>query len=401
MSNNDKSPMADEKLKVKPRTVLCKNMNRCHRKISKMGESVPETTVRFFKENRRPLIRSTPLSVLNECPRKFLYEYKLGIQPKGYSSALAMGSIVHKVLQSLVLGFSQEEAMAGAKTFIAQKQSQLTEMAGPSGFLPNGQDLGSIFSKMDEDYHKARAMALVFWSFRPFDPDKWEVLQAPDGTPVVETLLETEYPGLSRPMRTPCDLALVKKGTKDVWIWDYKTTSFDPKKRAIPTKFSPQLMLYRLSLQTHLDAWALEKGYPQYTIKGSLHAILKKPTIKYCPKTKDKDGFHSYIERLVQWYKDQEAKDSSSPPLILDPHTFKKAPMTEELWGRLKEFCKASYATPNIDHFYRVGEAACFNFNTVCPYMQLCNSDSVMWPDTIRNSYEIKFREDEEDSNYE
>lgn len=397
---SESSPLSDDNLKPRGRSVKAKTMNR-NRVEGKMGAGVPKTTENFFKDTRRPLIRSTPLAVLAECPRKFLYEYKLGISSKGYNSAFTMGGIVHQVLQSLAMGYSQEEALAGAKTFITKKQNEITEQAGPNGFLTNGQDLAAIIRKMDEDYHKARAMALVFWSFRPFDPDKWEILQAPDGTKMVETILEVEYPGLNKAMRTPCDLALVKKGTREVWIWDYKTTSFDPKKRAIPTKFSPQLALYRIALQTHLDKWAMEKGYPKYTVVGSLHAILKKPTIKYCPKTKDKDGFHAYINRLIEWYTNKEKDDPKNPPLILDPHRFANKPMTQEMFGRLKEYCKASHAAPNIDHFYRTGESACFNFNQVCPYMQLCNSDSAMWPDIIRNAYQIRFREDDEENPYE
>lgn len=364
----------------------------------KMGWSVPPEVVKFFKEIRRPLIRSTALSTLDECPRKFLYVDKLGIQPRAYRRALMMGTIVHKMLECLFLGQSETEATSAAHLLQAKEVNDLVSFADKAGFLPSGESIEKVLKMLEEDYHKARATAIVFWRAVPFDPSEYEVLRTPDGDPVVEMVLEAKYPGLSRSARTPCDLALIRRNTEDVWIVDFKTTSFDPKIQAIPTKMSPQLALYRLVLQTHLDAWAEFKGAPERRVVGSMHAFIKKPGIKYCPNTKDKAGFSAYIERLVQWYKDLEAKDPTNPPMVLDPNRFGKPLMTNELYGRLKQFCKAAYASPNIDHFYRVGDRTCLKYNSVCPYVHLCNSDPAMWPDLIESKYIIKFREDEEDA---
>lgn len=394
----DKEPEVNVSPTKKTLTAKVRTVQQAH-EGGKMGWNVPKSVAEFFKDIRKPLIRSSSLGVLDECPRKFLYGYKLGIQPRAYQSALTMGSIVHKVLQCLFLGQTEEESQAAAKSILSKEQQNLVELADPAGFLPGGKPVESALKQLEEDYHKARAMALVFWNFVPFEPGWYEVLRTPDGVPMVELMLEYQYPGLSRPARTPCDLALVHKSTGEVWIVDFKTTSFDPKIRAIPTKISAQLALYRLVLQSHLDSWAHSDLTPPQRVVGSIHAIIKKPSIKYCPDTKDKAGFHFYIERLVQWYKDAETKDPTNPPLILDPHRFTKPLMTSELHGRLKQFCKASQAGPNIDHFYRAGEGACLKFNKPCPYMVLCNSDPAMWPDLIESKFTIRFREDEEDTN--
>jgi len=391
----DKEPAVNTR--TVPMTAKCRTIQKAH-EGGKMGWNVPKSTVDIFKDIRKPLIRSTPLQTLDHCPRKFLYEYKLGITPRRYESALTMGTIVHKVLQSLFMGQTAEEALEVCQRLLQTEQQKLIGQAGPDGFLPTGEALESTLKKLEEDYHKARATGLAFWSFVPFPKDKYEVLRTPDGEPMVETLLECEYPGLSRPIRTPCDVALMEKGTTNVWIVDYKTTSFDPRKRAIPTKISAQLAIYRLCLQTHLDLWHEEdpEKYPKYTVIGSMHAVIKKPGIKFCKKDAT---FAAYIDRLIEWYKDAEAKDPENPPLILDPNRFNKPLMTSELWGRLKQFCKAAHASPNIDHFYRVGESACLQYNRVCPFMSLCNSDPAMWPDVIEQRYDIRFREDEEDNN--
>ena len=376
-----------------PTTVKCKTMQQAQ-EGGRMGWSVPQSTMDFFTDIRKPFIRSSPVMALDHCPRKFLYESRLGIVPRRYESALTMGTIVHKILQSLFMGHSKEEALTVCERLLATEQQKLIDAAGPEGFLPTGGSLDVTLKKVKEDYHKARATGLVFWQFIPFGPNEWEVLRTPDGTPMVELLLECEYPGLSRPFRTPCDLVLIHKQSLEIWIVDFKTTSFDPRQRAIPTKISAQLAIYRLSLQSHLDAWHEAGLAPKRSVVGSLHAIIKKPSIKFC--TKDAN-FAAYVERLVQWYKDADAKDHQNPPMILDPNRFSGPLMSRELWGRLKQYCKACQAAPNVDTFYRAGESACMKYNSICPYMKLCNSAPAMWPDLIKERYEISFREDRED----
>lgn len=389
----DKDPTVNVTPKAMPHTAKCRTMQLA-KEGGKMGWNVPESTVAFFKEIRRPLIRSSPLQCLDHCPRKFLYEYRLGILPRRYESALAMGTIVHKMLQSLFLGQTPEEALSVSERLFAKEQSKLIEDTGPDGFLPSGDALESVLKKMEEDYHKARATGLVFWQFAPFDKGTYEVLRAPDGTPMVEVSLKTQYPGLTRPIVTPCDLALLEKGTHFVWIVDYKTTSFDPKKRAVPIAIGPQLKLYRLGLQTHLDSWHESQGAPKRKVVGFMAAIIRKPGIKFCKKDAN---FAAYIERLIQWYKAADAKDPENPPLILDPIRFSGPLMPRELWGRLKQYCKACHAAPNIDHFYRAGDSACLQYNRICPYMKLCSSNTSMWPGLIKQYYEISFREDREE----
>ncbi len=360
----------------------------------KMGWSVPKETVDFFTDIRKPLLRSTPLVVLDSCPRKFLYAFRLGIQPRTYEGALQTGTIVHKMLEVLFLGKEEGDAMLTAERILAKEQTRLIEVVDKMGFV-GGKPLEKVLSQLEQDYHKARAMALTFWRTTPFDPDQYEVLHDPEGTPMVEVTLDLKYPGLSRPIRTPCDLALIHRGTGGVWIVDYKTSSYSPKKRGATTRFSTQMGLYRLGLQTTLDKWHEDGLAPKRTVTGSIHALIQTPGIRYCPDTKDEDGFHSYIERMIKWYKDKEAADPNDPPMALDPHRFTGPVVSRELWGRLKQYCKASQASPNADTFYR-NDGACFQYNKLCPYSDLCNSAPAMWPGLIRDKFDIRFREDEE-----
>lgn len=393
--------MENEPMNSSRRTVTCKAVTLDRSKgPTKMG-LVPLSTAEFFTDIRKPFIRSTPLDVLDECPRKFLYEYRLGIKARRYEAALTMGDIVHQMQKTLMLGGSEEDALETAKLVLSKEQQRLTGAVQDTGFLPGGADLVKVLRTLEEDYNKARAVGLLFHRFmldgNRFDPSKWEILEAPDGTKMVEVILELQHPDFSRPFRCPCDLVLRKKGTNKVWIVDYKTTSKSPKVRARTTRFSGQIALYRLVLQAHLDEWGRGEK-----VEGSFHAIIQKPGIKLCG-TDQKNAtewncspIEAYLRRLAQWYKKKEDEDPDHPPMVLDPNEFHRPPMTRELYGRLRQFCKAANAAPDVDHFYRV-EGACTKWNSVCPYLRICNSDPVMWPSLIEESYELGFREDKED----
>jgi len=352
---------------------------------------VPIEVADFFTDIRKPLIRSSPVSTFDECPRKFLYQYKLGISPKTYDSGLQTGSFTHTMLESLFLGKDQQTAIDTVKIQASQREQELIEAAGPSGFLGSGQDIATALVKMDEDLHKGIAMALTFWHLKGKALEGYEVLKDPEGVLMVERVLDVKHPEFTQMMRCPCDLVLVKKDTKDVWILDFKTTSLSIAMRLASTKFSPQIKIYRLALQTVLDEWDLG-----YTVKGSIHAVIQKPTIKYCPKTKDKGGFHEYVARLIKWYKDKDQTDKVA--MVLDYNRFSGPLVDQEFRNRMKQYCAAANASPNVQNFYRTGNGACTKYNKVCPFMALCNSDFAMWPDIIRSQYEIKFREDEENA---
>lgn len=362
---------------------------------SKFGAGRPRSLDEFFKDVRISPIRSSGIKEFEHCPRKFLYTYKLGIKPRTYQPALHIGNVLHLVLQSLFMGKSQTEALDAAKQYFHRYCNQLLSDADEAGFTPQGKSIEGVVKSAEEDYHKARAMAVAFMSFKPFDWKKWHILYTPDGTPCVELLLEAKVKGVSVPIIAPCDLALVKVGTREVWIVDHKTTSIDTLARAKSIKISPQVALYRLVLQCHLDQWGEQsKEHKGLRVCGSIHNIIKKPTIKYCKKDK---SFEDYINRVTEWYKEKHKDDPSHSPILQPETCFTEPTMTKELYLRLRQQARASRAAPDLDRFYRAGDYACHQFNTVCPFIDLCDSDPVMWPDIIRTRFDIKFREDEDE----
>jgi hypothetical protein len=331
------------------------------------------------------------------CPRKFLYRYKLGIKPRNYQPALHIGTVLHLVLQSMFMGKSQEESLDAAKQYFHRFCNKILASADEVGFTPGGKSVEGVIKSANDDYHKARAMAISFMSFKPFDWSKWELLHTPDGVPCVELLLEAKVSGIPVPIISPMDLALLRKGTKDVFIVDHKSTSADTLARAKSIKISSQIALYRLVLQCHLDAWAEEdEKYQGLRVVGSIHNIVKRPTIKYCKKDA---SFEAYIDRVIEWYKEKHEEDPEHSPILQPETRFTEPTLTKELFMRLRQQARAARAAPSLDRFYRAGDYACHKFNSVCSYADLCDSNPVMWPDIVRTRFDIEFREDEEKEN--
>jgi len=335
---------------------------------------------------------------LEHCPRKFMYLYKLGLHPREYVSSLSLGRVFHLVLQALFSGESRDKALQAANKTLNKMSNEVLASADPAGFTPSGKMVTSVLQTMEDDFHKARAMAVAFMDFVPFNWEEWEILETPDGLPCIELKLEAKVCGISVPLVSPCDLALVKKSTGDVWIIDHKTTSMKTMARARSVRISSQIALYRLVLQCHLDAWAESSPeYPHYRVMGSIHNIVRKPTIKYCPKTKDKEGFNHYIERIHEWYRDEHAKDEKNSPILQTATAFTSPTLSKELYLRLQQTARACRANSNLERFFRAGDYACQTFNSECPFSGLCSSDPITWEEEVNRRFEIKFREDEED----
>jgi len=386
-----------------PKTVFGRKFGRepLH---SLLGGLVPQETTKFFKESgiKRPPCRSSSMSTLEECPRKFLYRDRLGIQPRGYASALNLGGMTHTVMQNLFLGRSGTDAVAAAHAVAQEEAARLKEAANEAGFV-GGQDLDTVLQKLTEDCHKACAMAITLWNLHPFDTNRWAVLKDPADVPMVEVLLKVKWPGLARiPIICQPDLVLedvyrdedevVTVGdARRIWLVDYKTTSISPKVRAAATSISPQMLLYRMALKVTLDYWTKEKLAPPSEVVGCIHVIMQKPGIKMCKKY---GNFSNYLDHVVKWYKNRDAERPDDPPIVLDYDRFSGGYMPTELLLRLHQYRAASTSGPSIDRFYRAGGHVCTTFNSTCPYLPLCVSHPGSWPSLVKERYEIRFRKD-------
>ena len=358
---------------------------------SVMGPTVPYDTVEFFKEAGGPVVpplRSSFIEDTERCPRFTLYRNRLGIQTTGYAGALSTGKLLHHGMKLRYQGRSLEEQVAAVRRASEACAMELTRAADAAGFLPNGGDLGGTLADMNEDTDKVVAiLSLPYWDDL-LNWDDYEIVVLPDGTPMIELLIEVKAQGFSTPIVVQPDLVVRHKNTGEIYIVDYKTCSIRTKLRAEAARLSVQMLLYRFGVQTFLDG-----VLPGSKVVGAFHILIRKPTIKYCPNTKDKGGFQSYVKRVQEWY--AEADAAGENPLLRTRDLFSGPLMPVELYVRLRAAHKAATAKADPNTFYKAGGQACLKYNSVCPYMRLCNTDPVNWPATVTQFYQIRFTRDE------
>lgn len=410
--NNPETPVLSRDLEHLPATPIRRLVGRTLTHVGKrtvLGPAghVPESLQQLLKGYYRLPIRSSSMATFEHCPRKFLYESKLCLRPRLKGAALDGGDLFHTVMAALWTGHSEEESIQIGRAKAAQKVRELHEMTSLAGLLPNGRDASTVIQERAILFDKTVAMAMAYWSAQPFSPEKWSILTAPNGRPMVEVILEARIPGVSSPLRGPCDLilrSLVDHGiwhAGDVVVVDFKTTATDPITRAKSAVLSPQMQIYRLLVQANMDAWAVK--YPEYSklcVAGGIFGIVGRTGIKYCPDGVDKAGYAAYIDRVKKWYADKEEKDPTAPPWATMSDRFRGPTVPREFWLRLKQHAAANRATPNLARFYRAGDHACTTFNSVCPYHPLCTSDFAAWPALIEDRYVLERREDSEDDAY-
>lgn len=335
-----------------------------------------------------PPVRSSSCSTLEECPRKFMYSCRLGIQPKGYSPALLTGSAFHHYMATFSLGKSEAGCKSQVEHMRDQLAKELNDQADSAGMLPGGKDLEATWKAADQDCSKAIAMGTYCARSGIFKPKEWEVLELPDGTPFVELKWTHSSTMYQVPVVAAWDLVMKRRDRTEVWIIDYKTTGSSPLARAKASQISLQTALYRLVLEDCLK----EHGIPPSTLRGIVFNIIKKPTIKYCPLTKDSGGFDSYLGRVGKAYKKQCTENPEDPPFLSVYNRFTNSAESAELMGRLQKCAEMSVAPLDLDKFYRAGDRTCHKWNSTCPYLKLCSSDKSLWPDLIKTQFQIAFR---------
>ena len=331
----------------------------------------------------KPCIHSTNMDHLDECPRLFLYADRLGLRGRVSAVPLELGQLYHLIIAQLSMGHAPSRADEAANQYISKAIDDLEELADPAGQLPNGKLLTVQIQEYDEAFQKARAMAYALWKRFPLDTDKWEVV-------AVERLVELnlKVPRIAAPIRTRVDLLLKNRETGEGWIVDHKTTSLSPTARAASMRFGNQTRLYRLG--------AIH-AFPDIPIVGIRHNIIQKPKIKYCPNTKDKEGFHAYIERVGKWYDTEAEKRPNDPPFLLSEVRFHEPPMTQEFFLKLRAGARACRCKPSLDIFHRNDRACIGSYGRVCHFLPLCSSNSGIWEELIPNLFTQVDRDKEDE----
>lgn len=264
-----------------------------------------------------PLIHSTNMKLLEECPRKFLYRERLGmVKPGSVRAPLIRGTYFHQVSAALLQGDSPRDTASAARALIDVECAKLQEAhdacfrAGiPTGDLPKEQD------SLRQSAEKGICMALLFHEKYPPDPARYKTIG-------VEHEVIARVSGVSRPVRGTLDLVLQDRKTGHIWIIDHKTTSKGDTTTIVSAMgWDYQSLLYRL---------LAEAAWPNHKIAGILYNVVLEPSIRFCPTTKDKDGFmgegSTYLNRVKGIFEEMERESQvlgTPPPMLQSPVEFR------------------------------------------------------------------------------
>lgn len=362
--------------------------------MSIFGPGIHDSLDKFFIEkvggagHRIPPIRSSAVSTFQTCPRKFLFDEKLGLKAKSYEGALFRGDIYHQFRAHLIQGVSIEEAVKSVRATLDESKTKLAQQAGTDGRLPGGYDLASILSTIDDDFGVAQAMAEAVHTLHPLDPKKWRIALHPiTRSPMVETLHEQFYAweGETYKIVVQFDRVLEHIPTGNIWLVDDKTTKFSPSLIAASKSFALQIRLYRT---------ALCELFPPERIVGTIHTILKVPTIRQ----KQKQSFKEYVQEVKDWYPKKATENPDDKPIIQSFTRFDEDVWSAELHEIIQRQCIASGRPPVLSDFPR-HDGACFKYDKTCAYLHLCNTNPGTWPRLIPLTLTIRFREDENKEN--
>jgi hypothetical protein len=327
-------------------------------------------------------VRSSQFRTLNECPRKYFYQYRLGLQLKGWrSKALDIGTFYHAILEQSYMGLEPEEAITEASRLLTLIQEDLSDLSDASGYLPDGATLESVSADLEQNFSVARVMYELTaprFIYGPLLKD-WKPI-------AVETPIEVNVCNLACPLRVKPDVIVEHREEKRLMIIDHKTTSNTP---------ASTMAGYRWSFQTRTLLYAVRQAFPDHDVDHIVHNVVQKPTIKY--PSKRSPTWDAYLENCQTWYKEQELKNPDDPPIQQSLIRFPQEIMDYELWTMITECSRAgSMDCLNASSYYR-NSSSCAKWGRLCPYYSLCEASLETWPDIINRLYEQHFREDNDE----
>lgn len=331
----------------------------------------------------QPAVRSTAVSTLAECPRKYMFRYRFGLVSRGaYSKAMSRGTIYHVIMGARYQGCTRDRARELVGEHVSQTLAQLRKsLVKSTGLLPNGRDIATMETELRRDEGVGSAMGLWAWDHDAFDLTQFVPFK-------VEELLVVSNPRLRHPIQFKADLILANPGSDplELWIVDHKTSSISPIARMRSFAYSFQLKLYRMALAT----WLKRNDDPTLRtarVVGAIHSVIQTPTIRQ-RTARQPETFEEYCARLHEWYDERAGEGSVDPPFVLGQTRFYEEPEDPEMLFQLRRAARHARIEPTLTEFYRV-DRACIMYNKPCEYLSLCEANPITWSSIVPLRYEL------------
>lgn len=328
-------------------------------------------------EVREVSLRSTGVSDYERCPRYFLFRHRAGLVSKSASSpALARGDTFHHIVADLLRGKTRDQAEQSALTLMGETVEKSIASVGPAGYLPNGQTPDENAKAIESNTRVAIAMSRAYSRFFNVGPGTISGLRVLDGT--IEMNMSASESGT-------LDL-IAADGNNQAYVVDHKTSGWDLVQYARTLPLAAQSLIYPRLLASYLSRPG--NGSLGMVPAGICYCIIKTPTIRCC-KTDDFD-LTKYASRVEKWYEDNP--DETMLRTFIRP----SQELVRYSGTRLDNVRRACVSLPVLDNFPATGGSPCQAYNTLCPYLGLCTSDTVRWPKELER-FDRAWRDEEND----
>lgn len=307
-----------------------------------------------------------------KCRRRTLFRYLWGLIHKveAFSAGKIGGKLFHRLLQ---LG---SEGVERVREEVATEQRELMQRIQEGEDLMG--DLARTAQNLTDLFNKALAMVTIFWELYP-QPDHLETI----GKEIRIELEDVPQIPKGHIAKGFLDSLVRNKDNGDIWIRDAKTTGRPLKFAMLGYAWSIPCRFYR-----YITYYWLEKnGHDPSKLKGIILDMAQTPTIKYCPNTKDKGGFDSYIDRVKKWYAERGDEAMMSKGILyteplLPPELVANLNVMHFLLSQPKPLDPTWFPKDTTGTF-------CKEYERECPYYNLCNSDVRMWPQIIERQFTV------------
>ncbi len=317
-----------------------------------------------------PPLRKSAIQDLYTCSRMYLLRDRLGLVPNEYARAPSIGSMFHLAIAAYLRGGSLEEASAAVSAFVDEEVARVTE--GVTANPDDTRDIEEMAASIEDDSSIATAMAAAFWDSYHGVVEKFRPVAVERKIVVVDPITNAKIAGT-------VDLLLHDPRHNHYLLVDHKTTSKPPKHYSRGLGFDLQCRMYRYLVSL---AFAQDQlpGVPELPVRGMIHNVVQKATIKL----KQRQEIDDYLQEVREWYsatgRHEKRQDTiaDSPPIVSVLTAFGGPPLDNELRTVLERSSWSASCAPTLCNFPRDGavRGVCRNlYNRLCPYLTLCEAE--------------------------
>jgi hypothetical protein len=308
---------------------------------------------------RKAPIRSSSYLTFCDDPFLFMLKERVGIMVRNRTPppALLLGGLAHTCWEATTRGLVGPEwesaIQAGYEKFVDQIEDDLAR-----------QEQAPLSPEEHKAFRDALVIARVWvaasWEKASIDFERWEPVLVEE-----EITLRGKHSPFTSEMKIKLDGLLLDKKKNEIWILDYKTTSYPTGLYVESTRYAVQPVMYRIVVDLLLqdEAWRDTLGLGGAKFVGFVHYVIAKPGIRISKKTTAKEGeeaaMQEYLGRCRDFYHgkgefEQKAQEwgEYNAPLKVSFHRFRmKDVVTEAEWLQLRQFDLACACALTCENF--------------------------------------------------